>query len=75
MNKQTMLLIACIFSSSISFTSDPNKDVPQVEFIAHFDDIPWVESYPASEIDNDSFCVSVISFVDPTDTEILDIKD
>lgn len=66
MFKKTFLL-GIIFSSQL-FTSEQ----PQEINIITIEEIPWVESREASEVNNDSFCVSVISYIDPTDIEILD---
>lgn len=66
-----IMLIACIFSSHI-YTSEQN---PTNESLIKLEDIPWVDSYEPSEVNNDSFAISVISYIDTTDTEMPEIKD
>ena len=60
------ILLGTIFTSQL-FTSEPESFR-----LITIEELPWAESREGSEINNDSFNISVISYVaeDATDVEI-----
>lgn len=62
------ILLGIIFTSQL-FTAEQQKEFNLITL----DKIPWAESRESSEVNNDSFCISVISFIAEHDKDILDV--
>lgn len=64
MFKKIILMTFVILSQTIITSENEFK-------LLSMDDLPWAESTGTSEIDNDSFCIDVISECDISDLETL----
>lgn len=64
------ILLGTIFASQL-FTAQTKNNQESPEFIALFENIPWTVSREPSEIDNNSFNVSVISYAESSEKELL----